>query len=211
MRLPEPLTVPWSMKPLSSARTEVVEHRDGRVSYSIEHDVLRGVTPAMLVWWLNHMDGTVEVGGAQVPRYRAWHPRDHVALTYQRAATDGRRFGPGAQVRIQEFFNRRPEFAVDVVSTVLFLDESGFAHEDRVLGEPIGGIRYRFTAVPGGTRYEDTLTVGAARAPLRWINRPLQRLLFPREQGLAWLTHNVEEVGNLEHFLPALYRAHHGG
>jgi hypothetical protein len=63
------------------------------------------------------------------------------------------------------------------------------------------------------------------------ISRNWRRLSFGREQpgmgaaqviaaqqglqglpqaGRAWLKHNVEEVGNLEFFLPALYAAHAG-
>jgi hypothetical protein len=34
--------------------------------------------------------------------------------------------------------------------------------------------------------------------------------LFTEAMGRAWLKHNVEEVGNLEFFLPALYAAHVG-
>ena len=199
-----PLSIPWTMKSLGSAKTSVDELPDGRVRFGIVHEVLHGVTPAMLVWWLNNMDGTVDVGGQQLPRYRAWHPVDHVALTYVRPGRDGRKFSAGAQVRIQEFFAARPEFAIDVVSTITFLDETGFSHGERVLGVTVGQLDYRFTAVDEGTRYEDSLTVGIAGAP--WLNRLLRRRLFSDEKGRAWQLHNIEEVGNLEHFLPALYR-----
>jgi hypothetical protein len=37
------------------------------------------------------------------------------------------------------------------------------------------------------------------------LNRTLGRRLFSEEMGRAWLTHNVEEVGNFQYFLPALY------
>jgi len=30
-------------------------------------------------------------------------------------------------------------------------------------------------------------------------------MLFPDDKARAWLRHNVEEVGNFEFFLPALY------
>src|SRR5262245_12336877 len=44
-----PRHVPWLMKPLSSAKTEETVHPDGRVRLQIEHDLLRDVTPPMLV------------------------------------------------------------------------------------------------------------------------------------------------------------------
>jgi hypothetical protein len=38
----------------------------------------------------------------------------------------------------------------------------------------------------------------------------IRRRAFTEAMGRAWLKHNVEEVGNLEFFLPALYAAHAG-
>jgi hypothetical protein len=39
----------------------------------------------------------------------------------------------------------------------------------------------------------------------RGVNAWLRRRTFPDDKARAWLTHNVEEVGNFESFLPALY------
>ena len=67
---------------------------------------------------------------------------------------------------------------------------------------------YSFKEVRGGTLYENALTVGIHKpAFLAALNAPIQALKFPEEMGRAWLTHNVEEVGNLQFFLPDLYRA----
>ena len=38
----------------------------------------------------------------------------------------------------------------------------------------------------------------------RWFNERILPRVFPEARGRAWLLHNVEEVGNLEHFLPTL-------
>jgi hypothetical protein len=66
---------------------------------------------------------------------------------------------------------------------------------------------HRFTCVEGGTLYENSLTVGPAGALLGPIlNRGVRRWLFPVHMGRAWLRHNVEEVENLQFFLPELYR-----
>ena len=35
--------------------------------------------------------------------------------------------------------------------------------------------------------------------------RLLGPFLFPDGKGQAWLKHNIEEMGNLENFLPELY------
>jgi hypothetical protein len=69
-----PRPVDWAMKPLSSAK--IVEHTlsDGRVVLRIEHDLLRGVTPPMLVWWWRNIEGDMELKGQTYPRYLIWHP-----------------------------------------------------------------------------------------------------------------------------------------
>ena len=52
------------------------------------------------------------------------------------------------------------------------------------------------------------MIVGARRGPLRIIfNRFIRPRLFSDEMGQAWLRHNVEEVGNFESFLPAVFAA----
>jgi hypothetical protein len=63
-------------------------------------------------------------------------------------------------------------------------------------------MTYRFERVPAGTFYENDLTVGLPGA--RWFNESVLPRFFPEARGRAWLLHNVEEVGNLEQFLPAL-------
>jgi len=203
--MPEPIEVPWTMKPLSSAKTSIDIQGDGRMHLAIEHDVLDGVTPAMLVWWFGHQDGDVEIEGRAIPRYRAWHPRDHVALRYAR--TPPRGHGPGSVFHIHEVLGRDPRHVVDVLTDVVRLDEGGFAHRPRIHG--ISGLvrmDYTFERVAGGTRYRNSLTIGApVPEALRALNGAVRRLAFDEAHGRAWLLHNVEEVGNFEHFLPALY------
>jgi len=69
-------------------------------------------------------------------------------------------------------------------------------------------MEYTFEPTTGGTLYRNCLIAGMTtpvlRAPFNGLLRPR---VFPDEMGHAWLTHNVEEVGNLEHFLPALFAA----
>lgn len=195
------------MKSLSSAETKVERLDDGRLRFSIRHEVLAGVVPAMLVWWFNNMDGTFRIGDVDVPRYRVWHPRDHVALTYLRPGLDGRKFSTGARIHIQEFFGADPRYRIDVVDDVGFLDETGFNHSLSVAGRRVASMDYTFTPVAGGTRYENSLTVGIDRPALLrpLMNQAIRPWLFPEHMGRAWLRHNVEEVGNFQFFLPALY------
>ena len=125
--LPEPLSLPWELKPVSSATAAAETLADGRTKLWVKHEMLAGVTPAMLVWWFRHLEGDVEVGGRVLDRYRVWHPFDHVSARYVRRMPDGA-IGPGAQMALSEVLARDPRFTIDVVSTIEKLDEDGFIH-----------------------------------------------------------------------------------
>ena len=103
--VPPPLDVDYPLKPVSSAATTVEVLGDGRTRYAIEHELLRGVSPAMIIWFLNHMEDLVELGGKRVQRYRAWHPRDHIRLTYLRPAD-------AMLDQVRRRAGRRPSFGV---------------------------------------------------------------------------------------------------
>jgi hypothetical protein len=51
--LPEPLALPWELKPVSSATAGSETLADGCKKFWVKHEVLKGVTPAMLVWWFS--------------------------------------------------------------------------------------------------------------------------------------------------------------
>ncbi|WP_075098134.1 DAPG hydrolase family protein [Sandaracinus amylolyticus] len=206
--LPDPIVVPWTMKPLESAPVARLDHLDdGRMHLSIVHDVLHGVTPEMLRWWFRNMHGAMEIEGRAYPRYRVWHPLDHVEHEYVRNPPGGA--GPGSIFHIHEVLGRNPAWRVDVLTDVTRLDVGGFAHRPRLHGiRGLVRMDYAFERVAGGTRYVNSMTIGAPVPPaLRGVNAALLRVGFPEEKGRAWLKHNVEEVGNFEFFLPALYAA----
>lgn len=210
---PEFLRVPWPMKALGSAESGIDALPDGRLRCWIRHEVLRGVTPAMLAWWFAHLEGDVEVGGRRIARYRLWHPYDHVHAGYASRSPDGS-VGPGAVLRIKEFLGGDPRFLVDVHSVIEKLDEEGFIHNPIVHGvHGLARMEYTFRAVPGGTKYENCLLVGpgpgSGRAG-RWLQPLVRRLAFAPGKAQAWLRHNIEEVGMLEHFLPRLHEQETG-
>lgn len=115
--LPEPIAVPWTMKTLESAKTSVDIEDGGRMHLAIEHDVIHGVSPEMLLWWFRNMHGTIEIEGHAYPRYRVWHPLDHVAHRYVRTSADGQA-GPGSVFHIHEVFARNPAWEIDVWTDV---------------------------------------------------------------------------------------------
>lgn len=198
----------WQMKSVGSAVTEITKLSDGRTEFTIKHELIFDVTPKMIVWFLNNMTDIIEISGEMRQRYLIWHPRDHISMTYLRPGNDGSNFQTGAVIRIKEMFNGERRNKLNIKAKVEFLDESGFAHHETILGLQVARIDYTFNEVSEGTIYENKMTIGrAGKGPLSWlINRIIQPLVFPKRKGIAWLKHNVEEVGNFQFFLPEMYK-----
>ena len=157
---PAPLDIDWTCKAEESARSGIELLPDGRIRCWIEHEIIRGVTPQMLVWWFKHLEGDMLVEGRRVSRYRVWHPRDHVAIEYSRRNPDGS-IGVGCVIHLTEMLGGRPQYLIDVHTDITRLDEGGFAHRPRFHRLRLAAMDYEFTEVPGGTLYCNSLTVGA--------------------------------------------------
>lgn len=197
--------VPWTMKPLSSAKTRetVVEH--DRVELRVEHELLRGVNPAMLAWWWRNLDGEVDLFEKKYPRYLIWHPADHIHLTTVTRAPDG---GAGTVIHIVEALGGDMGNLVDVQLHLREVGERAIVAEVVTLNYTVVRIHGEITAQPDGTRIVTTMTLGFTSPPTAWLNSWLIDRYFPPERRNAWLKHCVEEIGNLEFFLPPLYRQH---
>lgn len=201
--LPEPLSLAWELKPVSSAPAGWETLPDGRTKLWVKHEVVKGVTPAMLVWWFGHMEGEVEIDGRLLSRYRVWHPFDHVSARYVRLAPDGS-IGPGAQMALCEVLARDPRYTIDVVSTIEKLDEDGFIHKVVVRGFELARMEHTFQETADGTLDENCLIVPGGRR-LAFLSKVLVPWKFPEPKGRAWLKHSIEEMGSLQNFLPELY------
>ena len=208
-RPPDPLAIRCVCKPVQSARSGFEVLADGRIHCWIEHQVVRGVTPKMLVWWFKHLEGDMQYDGQRLNRYRVWHPRDHISIEYSRRNPDGT-IGVGSVIHLIEMFGANPDYLMDVHTEITKLDEQGFAHRPRLHGLRLARMDYEFNAVESGTRYRNSLTVGA-EGFVGWMVNPLIRMfVFDEARGRAWIKHNIEEVGNFESFLPRLYAAELG-
>jgi len=203
-----PRRVPWVMKPLSSAKTEETVHPDGRVRLYIEHDLLRDVTPPMLVWWWRNISGDMELDGRSYPRYLVWHPIDHIYFEVVKRLPDGS-VGAGALLHIVEALGADMKNLIDARLHLQQLDEAGAAVEVRALAQTVLEIRGQFRPQSAGTRLISTMTIGSPS----WLGKMglnpwLVNRFFPAERRKAWLKHSVEEIGNLQFFLPGLYQRH---
>ena len=139
------------MKPLSSARTDLRTLPDGRLELTIEHDVVAGVTPAMLLWWFRHIEDDMEHAGMRLPRYLVWHPLDHVDYRVLDRPPGGE-VRAGVRFNIVEAFGRDRRYFVDTTDDLEKLDETGIVLVKRLFGRaPIFRLEHRFAPVPGGT------------------------------------------------------------
>jgi hypothetical protein len=203
---PEPLNIRWNCKSIESARSGVEVLADGRIHCWIEHEVLSGITPQMLVWWFKHLEGDMDYEGGRHNRYRVWHPRDHIAIEYSRRNPDGS-IGVGCYIHLTEMLGANPDYLIDVHTLIVKLDEQGFAHRPRFHGLRLAQMDYEFSPTEAGTRYRNSLTVGACGIAGWLLNPLIRRFMFDEARGQAWIKHNIEEVGNFEAFLPQLYAA----
>lgn len=195
------------MKPVTSARTTQRVLPTGQLLLTIEHDTIRGVTPAMLRWWFETLGEPMTHDGVTYPRYLLWHPRDHIHWALAAPSADGGT-GQGARFRIVEAFGANPAYYVDSTEVVEKLDEGGITLVRRVLGAEVFRLEHRFGEARDGASYRSRMVVGVASGRAgRVLNAVVRPRVFSDAMGTAWLAHNVEEVGLLEHLLPALYEA----
>lgn len=203
-QLPAPRNFGWKMKPLESAKTAMRVH-SGVLQLDIEHDIVRGVSPAMLAWWFSHIGGEMYYQGRRYPKYWVWHPLDHIHWALAKPDAQGGS-GQGAYFRIVEAFDGNMAHLVDSVERVEALDERGIRLVRRVAGLEVFSLQHDFHPTPQGTRYISRMRVGASHALAQCTLNPIiQHFVFTPEMGRAWLRHNVEEVGNFEFFLPQHY------
>jgi hypothetical protein len=199
--LPPVLEVSYAAKrrPLGSAKITVRELEGGGLEQRIEHAPLLGVTREMLFWWMHHIGDQVEVEGQRVLAYRLWHPFDHVHWS-----CDGE-VAPGCRFHIVEAFQRERRYLVDSMFDVPELTAFGFRIVTTFFGVVRLSIREEWSDVPGGVQWTNTMQVvprAGVLSPLVRVGRAVKGKMLT-----AWLEHNVEEVGFVPEFLPALYEA----
>ena len=69
-------------------------------------------------------------------------------------------------------------------------------------------LEHTWSRAADATHYTSVMDVGGRAAWTAPINRHLRRRVFVPGMERAWITHNVEEDGLLEHILPPLYAQH---
>jgi hypothetical protein len=204
-QLAPPRAIHWKMRPLASARTTTQTLDDGRLELRIEHAPLEGITPKMLHWWFQTASQDMQWHGRTIPRYHLWHPIDHIQHDVVERSHNGS-VGAGSKFHIVEAFGGNLDYLVDQVVDIARLDEGGITLEVNVLGGTVMQLAHTFERKANATLYRTRMLLGADRGlVLKPLSRVIRKRRFPSAKAGAWLKHNVEEVGNLPHFLPELY------
>jgi hypothetical protein len=205
MTLPEPRPVLHPLRTTDSARSTIRRLSHHRMRVTIDHQPLAGITPPMLLWWFRHIGDDIDYAGERMSAYLAWHPLDHITWELARPAPGGGA-DEGASYRIVEAFGRDERFRVDSVERVEKLDETGIRLVRRIAGVRIFQLEHTWSWGPDGTHYVSVMDLGSRLRAATPVNRHLTSRVFPEAMAEAWIRHNVEEVGVLEHLLPDVLR-----
>lgn len=200
-----PRTLPWPVPDHRPAHTTHAVLPDGRLRIAITHLPLTGIHPEMLAWWYRKLPiSTVDIGNIRYPFYHVFHPTEHGRIRVVEPARDGQPgMGVGALVEREEWFG---PFDSKGVGRVTRLDATGMTVVPEVAGLRFGEIEHLFDATPTGTQYRVVSTIGV-EWPLvgGMVNWAIRRAMYPDAMLQQWERHQIEEVGMLQHFLPALY------
>lgn len=206
----------FEMRKVDSARVHVGERVDGRLEARIAHAPLRGVTSEMLVWWFeNFADGpdaieedlttrkTARVGKRDVPLYWLWHPIDHFMVRVTKPSPSGAPgLSEGAEVILKETILE----TIEMNGLIDGMNPDGVHLTLRRGPLRVGDLRHTFVDTGEGLAYRSRLIAGSTIPVFGGIlNRVVKQKVFTPAMLERWLQHNVEEVGNFEHFLPRLY------
>jgi hypothetical protein len=200
-----PRRIPWPLLPVSRAATAHEILPDGRIHLTIRHPPLPGVTPGMLAWWYRVLPiSQVEFDGALRPMYHLFHPTEHGRIRVEEPAADGQPgVGAGGVVARYEWFG---PYDSEGAARVIELSPQRFVSRPQFAGIRFGEVRHEWGVSPQGATYAVDTIIGVDWPLIGpWINALLRRHLFSDGMLREWQRHQVEEVGLLPHFLPALY------
>ena len=107
--MPEIRPFSWTLKQLESAHTEVNLLSTGQTELIIKHDLIKGVTTDMLLWWFeNFARLSVTISGTTYPAYHLWHPKDHIMVRIQKE-----KLHQGDTLHIHECFQRNIKYQIN--------------------------------------------------------------------------------------------------
>ncbi|MBO9400205.1 hypothetical protein [Shimia sp. R9_3] len=196
----------WPQRRLEDATTAFSQMPDGRLELTVEHQRLNGISCEMLCWWFGvYAFLEVDLGPHVAKAFSVWHPRDHIDIR-PFLATQMMPSNPGDYIVMEEAYGAEPSYRSIEKFKIVQRDTSKYAIEVYRAGLRVAGLEYSFEAHPDGTEVVSCLWVGVDKGWSRiLINNLVVPFLFDVKKTEAWMQHNVEEIGALEHLLPILY------
>jgi len=173
----------------------------------ITHLPLIGIRPEMLAWWYQKLPvSSIDIHGIRYTLYHVFHPSEHGRIRVTEPANDGTPgMGVGALVERDEWFG---PFDSKGAGRITQLSAAGMTVVPEVAGLQFGEIQHIFEATPTGSQYRVVSVIGV-EWPLigRVVNALIRHKMYPEVMIKEWERHQIEEVGMLQHFLPALYNS----
>lgn len=199
------------MKTLDSAKYRIERQSNGCLKASIDHAPMSGVTPEMVRWWFENIDmftsyNGYNFDGPKVPAYRYWHPFDHISVRWTKKITgpDGHVL-PGSVIAIEE--NIGGVHKVRDSARVVRFDDEQFNFVILAGGFlPVGLLEHIYKPVANGSSFYTAVTLGNDWPLVGPLVGKFAERIFSEQMLHDWILHNVEESGETEKFVPALYR-----
>lgn len=204
--LPEPRPLDWPRRQFSDAKFVFEQMRDGRIMIELHHNTIKGVTPEMLNWWFGvYATQKIRICEQVFDAYLIWHPQDNVGLSVLRGdLKEPLRVGDVLAVR--RYFARDLAFKSYERFHVMQRDAEAFAVKVHRFGMQMAIARWEFQATQDGTDVVMRTEVGVENGLVKVImNNFILPMVVDMKLLDAWLQYSVEEIGNFEFFLPALY------
>lgn len=205
------LATGWTMRTVDSAGIRITHINEYQVRATIEHKTLARITPDMMCWWFNNVEGKCEYEGVSYSRFQLWHPIDHLDC---KISVHPKKTGRSSNTKIRMVETvKNPDYSSLRYSLkrVVYMSQVNNQELNLIIMEFPGietEIRHSFHSVPGGCRCITTIEVRMSsrlgKLYLQKVQRKSVQHLLINKLNLA---HCVEEIGNLEFFLPGLYWA----
>jgi hypothetical protein len=204
-----PIKLPWQIQDTNLAQTNYQYLDNGQILITITHLPLIDITPKMLTWFYKNLPiSTVQIGQEIFPWYQIFHPSEHQSINILQPTTDGSSglgVAVGALIEKKQWFRSYNSLTTE---RVMAFSEQGMTLKPELAGLSFAQVEHLFIKTKTGTQYQVSSLIGSDLpiiGPV--INLIIRYKILPEDMLKQWIRHQVEEVSNLNAFLPKLYQA----
>jgi hypothetical protein len=206
---PKAIQLPWSLNSDNEADKHYQYLDNGQIIIEITHVPLINITPQMLHWFYQNMPAsTVQISKRQqrLSWYQIFHPSEHGVIHLLESDEMGiKKTDTGTLMQKEEWFG---PYYKQGTERIILLSDQGMKVQFELAGLTFGHSEHVFIQTSGGSQYKIRTTIGSDLpiiGPI--INVILRYKMFPKPMLEHWIRHQVEEISNLNAFLPQLYIA----